>query len=90
MDLTKFPMDQQQCSLAYQSFSHNNAEVKMRWNPAFEPWGCAKRPVPDPLGSWALDTSPVYTLKTITLPDFDLILPVSCVNKSQVGHSHLI
>lgn len=31
MDLSKFPMDEQTCTLAYESFSYNNKEVMMRW-----------------------------------------------------------
>ncbi len=53
MDLSKFPMDAQTCSLTYESFNYNNMEVKMRWS----------RAVPEP----------VYALKKIILPDFDLI-----------------
>lgn len=31
MDLSKFPMDEQTCTLAYESFSYNNKEVMMKW-----------------------------------------------------------
>jgi len=31
MDLSKFPMDTQNCTLIYESFSYNNKEVDMRW-----------------------------------------------------------
>uniref|UniRef100_A0A7E5A244 Neurotransmitter-gated ion-channel ligand binding domain protein n=1 Tax=Panagrellus redivivus TaxID=6233 RepID=A0A7E5A244_PANRE len=53
MDLSKFPMDSQDCSLVYISFNYNNAEVKLRWN--------HDRP------------DPVYPLRKLMLPDFDLV-----------------
>ncbi|CAJ0560893.1 unnamed protein product, partial [Mesorhabditis spiculigera] len=32
LDLTLFPLDQQNCSLIYESFNYNNQEVQMRWS----------------------------------------------------------
>lgn len=48
MDLAKFPMDVQRCSLIYESFSYNRDEVRMQWGDRPDPvWPLKNFTLPD-------------------------------------------